>query len=171
MQLVEAMLEQAKLDSVTAVLHLPGLHRAAYYGFDDVVSAVLAEGCVGPDEVDAHGETPLHIAVRMSNEEVAVTLLEHGASPNVASQRGMTPLHWAALTGQERLSDRLLAKHASADAQAWAAGGVTPVDVAMMMGQKELAKRMRESLRRNVQKQLDICPLPSGTSCTPTFAL
>ncbi|XP_069553657.1 ankyrin repeat domain-containing protein 49 [Brachyistius frenatus] len=71
------------------------LHRAAYSGHFEVVSALLASGAkVNPRTVD--GWTPLHSACRWSRVTVASCLLQHGAELNAQTNGGLTPLHLAA---------------------------------------------------------------------------
>ncbi|XP_053195226.1 ankyrin repeat domain-containing protein 49 [Scomber japonicus] len=71
------------------------LHRAAYSGHVDVVSALLAAGSkVNPRTID--GWTPLHSACRWSRITVASFLLQHGAELNAQTNGGLTPLHLAA---------------------------------------------------------------------------
>lgn len=71
------------------------LHRAAYGGHVDVVSALLAAGSkVNPRTID--GWTPLHSACRWSRVTVASLLLQHGAELNAQTNGGLTPLHLAA---------------------------------------------------------------------------
>ncbi|XP_041789348.1 ankyrin repeat domain-containing protein 49 [Chelmon rostratus] len=71
------------------------LHRAAYSGHIDVVSALLATGSkVNPRTID--GWTPLHSACRWSRVTVASLLLQHGAELNAQTNGGLTPLHLAA---------------------------------------------------------------------------
>lgn len=71
------------------------LHRAAYSGHVDVVSALLAAGSkVNPLTVD--GWTPLHSACRWSHVAVASFLLQRGAELNAQTNGGLTPLHLAA---------------------------------------------------------------------------
>lgn len=71
------------------------LHRAAYSGHIDAVSALLSAGSkVNPRTVD--GWTPLHSACRWSRIAVASCLLQHGAELNAQTNGGLTPLHLAA---------------------------------------------------------------------------
>ncbi|KAM7394261.1 hypothetical protein PAMP_021074 [Pampus punctatissimus] len=71
------------------------LHRAAYGGHVDVVSALLVTGSkVNPRTID--GWTPLHSACRWSRVTVASFLLKHGAELNAQTNGGLTPLHLAA---------------------------------------------------------------------------
>lgn len=71
------------------------LHRAAYSGHVEIVSALLASGSkVNPRTID--GWTPLHSACRWSHVSVASCLLQHGAELNAQTNGGLTPLHLAA---------------------------------------------------------------------------
>lgn len=71
------------------------LHRAAYGGHVDAVSALLTAGAeINPHTVD--GWTPLHSACRWSRVAVASLLLRHGAELNAQTNGGLTPLHLAA---------------------------------------------------------------------------
>ncbi|XP_029299094.1 ankyrin repeat domain-containing protein 49 [Cottoperca gobio] len=71
------------------------LHRAAYSGHVDVVSALIAAGSkVNPRTLD--GWTPLHSACRWSRVTVATFLLQHGAQLNAQTNGGLTALHLAA---------------------------------------------------------------------------
>lgn len=71
------------------------LHRAAYSGHIEVVTALLAKGSkVNPRTID--GWTPLHSACRWSRVTVACCLLQHGAELNAQTNGGLTPLHLAA---------------------------------------------------------------------------
>lgn len=71
------------------------LHRAAYSGHVDAVSALLTAGAkINPHTID--GWTPLHSACRWSRVAVASLLLRHGAELNAQTNGGLTPLHLAA---------------------------------------------------------------------------
>ncbi|XP_042341230.1 ankyrin repeat domain-containing protein 49 [Plectropomus leopardus] len=71
------------------------LHRAAYNGHVNVVSALIAAGSkVNPRTID--GWTPLHSACRWSRIAVASLLLRLGAELNAQTNGGLTPLHLAA---------------------------------------------------------------------------
>ncbi|KAG7241268.1 hypothetical protein INR49_025786, partial [Caranx melampygus] len=71
------------------------LHRAAYSGHVNVVSALIAAGSkVNPRTID--GWTPLHSACCWSRVAVVSVLLQHGADLNGQTNGGLTPLHLAA---------------------------------------------------------------------------
>lgn len=120
----------------------PALHHAARTGDLEAASAALAaQG--NPDVFDDRGETPLHAAVRNADRAMAKLLLAHGAGVNVATADGMTPLHWACVVGADEVVETLLAHGASITAQAWNVSGFTPIDMAALLGYKELARRLR----------------------------
>ncbi|XP_068607456.1 ankyrin repeat domain-containing protein 49 [Brachionichthys hirsutus] len=80
------------------------LHRAAYGGHVDAVSALLSAGSkVNPRTID--GWTPLHSACRWSRAAVASLLLRHGAELNAQTNGGLTPLHLAASHASSFKSD------------------------------------------------------------------
>ena len=61
--------------------------------------------------------TPLHIAAKEGQDEVASVLIEHGASPTATTKRGFTPLHLAAKYGNMKVAKLLIQKDAPVDAQ------------------------------------------------------
>lgn len=63
----------------------------------EYVEAILAEKNVDTNIYDKGGNTPLHIAVRVDNEEIISMLLCHGASVHVVNGNGETPIITAAI--------------------------------------------------------------------------
>lgn len=55
-----------------------------------------------------NGHTPLHIAARKNQMDIANTLLEYGAQPNAESKAGFTPLHLSAQEGHVDMCSLLL---------------------------------------------------------------
>ena len=83
------------------------LHRAAYGGHMEAVSALLAAGAkVNRQTMD--GWTPLHSACRWSRVAVASLLLKHGAELNGQTKGGLTPLHLAASQSSSFKADSAL---------------------------------------------------------------
>lgn len=150
--LVDTMVAQEKHDELTTMRQMPELHRAAFYGFPDVVEELIEDGH-NVNEVDAHGETPLHKAARLENDEAVEVLLKAGASVNVADQSGMTPLHWAALNGYRHTAALLIMHGGAIDAQAWGVSGMTPIDLAMKLDDDELVTEMRTLARERSGRQ------------------
>ena len=60
-----------------------------------------------------NGYTPLHIAAKQNQLEVARSLLQYGASANAESVQGVTPLHLAAQEGHAEMVALLLSKQAN----------------------------------------------------------
>lgn len=60
-----------------------------------------------------NGYTPLHIAAKQNQLEVARSLLQYGGSANAESVQGVTPLHLAAQEGHAEMVALLLSKQAN----------------------------------------------------------
>lgn len=60
-----------------------------------------------------NGYTPLHIAAKQNQIEVASCLLQNGATPNAESLQGITPLHLAAQEGRPDIAALLISKQAN----------------------------------------------------------
>ncbi|KAK4817923.1 hypothetical protein QYF61_002764, partial [Mycteria americana] len=64
------------------------------------------------DEVlrDTNGYTPLHIAAKKNQMQIATTLLNYGAETNILTKQGVTPLHLASQEGHTDMVTLLLEK-------------------------------------------------------------
>uniref|UniRef100_A0A8B9GR56 Ankyrin-1 n=1 Tax=Amazona collaria TaxID=241587 RepID=A0A8B9GR56_9PSIT len=60
-----------------------------------------------------NGYTPLHIAAKQNQMEVARSLLQYGASANAESMQGVTPLHLASQEGHADMVTLLFSKQAN----------------------------------------------------------
>lgn len=60
-----------------------------------------------------NGYTPLHIAAKQNQMEVASCLLQSGATPNAESLQGITPLHLASQEGRPDIVALLISKQAN----------------------------------------------------------
>ena len=60
-----------------------------------------------------NGYTPLHIAAKQNQMEVASCLLQSGATPNSESLQGITPLHLASQEGRPDMVALLISKQAN----------------------------------------------------------
>jgi ankyrin repeat protein len=72
------------------------LHAGAALGVDsnhfrNVISVADIRNINAQDDA---GNTPLHLAMRFGNVEIAQILLKHGAKPSLPNKRGETPWHW-----------------------------------------------------------------------------
>jgi ankyrin repeat protein len=79
---------------------------------------------------DPEGESPLHLAAALEDDEVARLLLSHGARVDAQDPHGNTPLHVAARHGNDLLVVDFL-RH-GADVNATNALGETPLHVALL---------------------------------------
>ncbi|KAF4438044.1 hypothetical protein FACUT_5207 [Fusarium acutatum] len=86
----------ARLDVVNHVWCHPHLHLAAFYGWVDIIEALLKLGS-NPDVQDSKGLTAMHVAcvsVEEDSTEIVDVLLKSGADPNLkADATGFTPIH------------------------------------------------------------------------------
>ncbi|VEN36415.1 unnamed protein product [Callosobruchus maculatus] len=74
------------------VEHNEPIHWAAFSGREDVVGLLLDKGGCDVNAVNAHGETPLHIAAREDRYNCTIVLLARGASISVLSKNNESPL-------------------------------------------------------------------------------
>jgi len=108
------------------------LHMASKYGSKEVVQFLLTR--VDVNVRDAHGFTPLHVAVGRregiddDNSEVVDILIAHGADVNAKTKDDFTPLHYAAAHSSLNTMKILLAHHA--DVNAKSQHGTTPLHYA-----------------------------------------
>jgi len=114
------------------------LHAAASLGRVDSIPRRIAQG----DPVngrDLHGLTPLHIAIRRRDADVAQALLDHGADVNAGDgdDENGTPLHSALGRGRTDFAGFLLARGARVNATT--DKGVTPLHLAASGGFTEAA--------------------------------
>lgn len=131
------------------------LHRAAYSGHVEVVSALIARGSeVNPRTID--GWTPLHSACRWSHVAVASFLLQHGAELNAQTNGGLTPLHLAASYTSSSKTDsahtlELLLSKPHLKAELKSSSGETAGDVARRSGPHYFLFEMVEDCLNAVQ--------------------
>lgn len=109
------------------------LLRAASWGFDEIIQKFIDKGS-DLTETDLKGETALHKAARFAQLSVAVRLLRAGVEVDAVDRLGMTALHWAALNGNVQLTRLLLIHQADPTLQDYFTGGMTPGEMAQLMG-------------------------------------
>lgn len=83
-------------------------------------------------------QTPLHIASRLGNVDIAMLLLQHGADVDAVTKDSYTPLHIAAKEGQDEVAAVLLEHGASSTAAT--KRGFTPLHLAAKYGNMKVAK-------------------------------
>jgi ankyrin repeat protein len=113
------------------------LDRALESDHMSIAELMLRQDWEGPYEVS------LHQAVKDGHVPLAEKLLElHDV--NGTDDEGMTPLHWGCLTGDADMV-RLLLENGGDTCRANAhADGLTPEDMAVAMGYREVIRAMRE---------------------------
>lgn len=140
MAIAEMMLRLEHEGTESNVRSMTPLHRAALLGLTDAVRSLVRYGA-DVNARDPLGETPLHKAAREGHVAV-VRELGAAADANVKSNMGMTPLHWACLTGRCEIAAILLAYGADPGIHNDALDGLTPVELAVLMGHGDLAARL-----------------------------
>jgi ankyrin repeat protein len=108
------------------------LHRAAWLGQCEVVSALLDLGVPADPEDSSQQSTPLHIAARNGHANVVEALLSNGADVKARAPYEQTALHIACANGHAPIVD-LLAK-AGADLNARDENNFTPLYEASLWG-------------------------------------
>jgi ankyrin repeat protein len=94
------------------------------------------------DAKSSYGFTPLHLATRYGNRDIAQRLLDHGADVNVKDNYGSTPLHGAAYKGYKEVAELLLVKDADINAKNNA--DRTPLDYAKARADQPLIELLRK---------------------------
>ena len=116
------------------------IHDAAASG--DVAAVMsLIKGGVSPNALNEAGETPLIVAARADQREVANVLIQLRADPRLAAPDGTTPLHAAALTDDANLIYVLTG--AQPDVNARDAQGATPLMLAAEAGKGAAVAALR----------------------------
>lgn len=115
------------------------LHLAAFFGYDDLVKALLDRGAsIEARSTNAMKNTPLHAASGGRHISTIRLLLENGANANATQEGGWTALHAAAQNGDQETAELLLAH--GADLEARAGNNQCALDLALTKGHRGLAK-------------------------------
>jgi cytohesin len=138
MALTELLLRQEAEDRAQSLEGSSLLHKASSLGLDEATELLLS-GKSDPNEFDKYGETPLHKAARHGHLHIAELLLRQGANPNVRNVFGLTPLHWIALNGRADIGELLLNSGADPFVADDYLDGLTPINLAEIMGYRQLA--------------------------------
>jgi len=124
------------------------LRRAAAEGNLLRVVTFLEQG-TSIQAADARGITPLHLAAKHGQRNVAALLLDRGAAVNPESQDGVTPLSIAVQEGRQDLVALLLAKGTQVHEQVQI-GGATLLHVAAYRGDLDIVSLL---LQHGADKQ------------------
>ena len=118
----------------------------------------LMENHADPAIANAFGWTPLHASAAIGQGEITAELIRHGANAGLQDSKGWTPLHYAAFNGQtgplealisggEKINRATTSDHRLAGISFPA--GVTPMDVAAVMGCKKAAEILERAGGKN----------------------
>ena len=138
--IAEMLLRQEKEDQNPEDRYQTPMHRAAHLGLVDAVKSLLLCGFEA-DTFDKLHETPLHLAVRGGHVDVVEALIKV-CDANAVDQEGMTPLHWASIVGDAQIVDLLMSHDADPNLRDESLDGLTPVELAEMMGHDELLEAL-----------------------------
>jgi uncharacterized protein len=103
----------------------------ASHGKTDELIRLLRSGRQ-PDLPDDNGETALHYAAQLGDQQMVQALLYYKATIDPRDQFGNTPLHWAAQRGNTAVLQMLIDAKAAIDPQN--KQGVTPLMMAAKAG-------------------------------------
>lgn len=112
------------------------LRQAATDGDLVQVTTLLAQG-IAVQAADERGVTPLFIAAKSGNRDVAALLLDKGASPNQARLDGVTPLFVAVQEGHTNVVALFLENGADVNARA-KMGAITLLHIGAYRGNQEV---------------------------------
>jgi ankyrin repeat protein len=99
------------------------------------IELLFANGA-DPNERDGGGDTALHSAILLGDDESVRLFIAHGADVNARNKSNVTPLHCAAKDNRAELASLLLVK--GADVNARDNGGETPLHTAALRGHREV---------------------------------
>ena len=95
-QRVRALLQEGADANAAQADGLTALHWAAMNNQKEIVDLLLYAGATVKPLTRVGAYTPLHLASRAGNAEIAAALIAAGANPNAWTSTGVTPLHFAA---------------------------------------------------------------------------
>ena len=117
------------------------LHQAVSKGNEKCILQYIENGS-DLNMKDHKGLTPLLLALKHNQLEIAKILIKHGADIELANKEGRTPLHFAIELGSIELTKVILEKNA--DINSATKEGITPLHLAIELGSMELSKAILE---------------------------
>lgn len=119
------------------------LHYAALEDDAEAISRLLAAGSL-PDVVDSQGFTALHLAAQEFAPAAAASLIDAGAKIDAENVFGNTPL-WIAVFNSKGRGELIgLLRSHSANPLHTNAGGQTPVGLARLIGNYDVAQYFQD---------------------------
>ena len=118
------------------------VYYAAFFGFRDLTTHLLAEH---PEDVHAKGGeevTPLHASASNGHFDVFSSLIDHFPNPDIQGRYDQTPLHRMLFRGDLEIAKRLLDHGANVNARD--DYGWTPLHLAAIYGRLECARMLLE---------------------------
>jgi len=118
--------------------------RCEHVGVVSVLCAAHRKENTSLDVFDVDGASPLHVASRNGNIEIARLLLDAGATPDIVDSTNATPLLLACRTGFVNFVGLLLKKDANPRIED--ENGVSPIMAAAQNGNDKLVEMLLEKL-------------------------
>jgi len=87
------------------------LHKAAFWGHNDMVRYLVKECKLSPNVRDNYGDTPLHDAAKFGHTKVVEILLEGGADKSIKNNEGKDALSLAQGHGKHVIVELLKKTH------------------------------------------------------------
>lgn len=115
---------------------VPALYYAAQNGHYETVRVLVANGA-NINNSNSESETPLIIATKTNNEDIALYLLNKKALTSLSGQSGLGPLHYAVAYNYYIMTDMLL--FFKADPEIKTIDGLTPLMLAAFYDYPEIA--------------------------------
>jgi ankyrin repeat protein len=119
------------------------LCRAAQFGLENVAKKLLESGASLDTAITCHNMSPLHLASRGGNLEVAKLLLDHKASLTKPGIHGLVPLHIASIYGHEAVLKLIL--DAGADVNILTEDDINAMHFACGAGNYKIVKVLAEA--------------------------
>jgi len=95
------------VDSLEPTSGRTALHKAAFWGHNDMTQFLLKECGVSINVQDCYGDSALHDAAKFGHEGVLSLLIDNGADRNLRNVAGHTPLDIAKIHSKEACVRRL----------------------------------------------------------------
>lgn len=133
------------------------VHDAVMYGKLEVLKAFIDEDPNSTHLPTTSGLTPLHIAIKVRNLEIAQYLLDMGADINAQDDYGVTPLHLAVKKKRLDLVRFLVLK--KADINIKNISGITPLHQAAFSGEMPVVEFLHQmGANPNIRNEQNATP-------------